>query len=347
MKKPICLVTGACGFMGTHMVEVLTQAGYRVRATDLATAHEKDDHKRGRFPSVLSQLGAEFVAADLTDPDSLRAVVDGVGYVFHLGAIFSYSAPWSALERVNVGGTKNLLDALATQECFQKIVYWGAGGIYDINETRLPITEESPVGPANDYLKSKLLAEQALKEFCDDHDMAWSIVRGTTVYGPRGVYGSGQMLMQAATAPVLAAPKNWTFRLPFVHAKDVCRAALHVAQRPECDGQDYIVNDDSELTMVDFLSFMADLTGHLFVPLPPLSADNLRAVLLPVAGLVQSLATKLSLPSPIERDTIEYLGVDFVFSNEKLKATGFEFEFPDTRVGVADTVAWYQNNGWI
>ena len=347
MKKPLCLVTGACGFMGSHMVEVLAGAGFPVRATDLASAYERDDRKKGRFPSVIDRVGAEFVPADLTDPASLGPVVDGVGYVFHLGAIFSYSAPWSLLERVNVGGTRNLLEALSRQESFRKIVYWGAGGVYDIKKASLPITEESPIGPANDYLRSKLQAEEFLKEFADAHNMAWSVVRGTTVYGPRGVYGAGQMLMGAASAPVLAAPKNWTFRLPFVHGRDVCRAALHVAERPVCDGEDYIVNDDSELTMVEFLAFMADLTGHLFLPLPRIPADKVRTLLLPVAGLVQNLTTRLGLPAALERDTIEYLGLDLVFSNEKLKATGFEFQYPDTRVGVADTVAWYQRNGWI
>ncbi len=347
MKKPLCLVTGACGFMGSHMVEVLVEAGYPVRATDLASAHERDDIKKGRFPSVIDQAGAEFVPADLTDPSTIEKVVEGVGYVFHLGAIFSYSAPWSLLERVNVGGTKNLLSALSRQESFRKIVYWGAGGIYDIKRAGLPITEESPIGPANNYLKSKLQAEEYLKEFAETHEMAWSIVRGTTVYGPRGVYGAGQMIMPAASAPVLAAPKNWTFRLPFVHGRDVCRAALYLAERSECDGEDYIVNDDSELTMTGYLAFMADLTGHLFLPLPAISADKVRSILLPLAGMVQGLTSRMGLSSPLERDSIEYLGLDLVFSNKKLKSTGFEFQYPDARVGLADTVAWYQKNGWI
>ncbi len=347
MAKPLCLVTGACGFMGTHMVEVLLEAGYPVRATDLPQAYERDDPARGRFPSVLKARGVEFVPADLRDKDSLERAVAGVGYVFHLGAVFSYSAPWSLLEAVNVGGTRNLCELLRHESGFRKIVFWGAGGIYDIFKTPGPIDEQAPRKPANDYLRSKLLAEEFLADFCGRHEMAYSIVRGTTVYGPRGVYGGGQMIMAAAKPPVVAVPSNWTFRLPFVHAVDVCRAGLHVAERPACDGEDYIVNDDSTLSFLEFMAFVADLTGHLFLRLPPVPPDLVRRVLVPVAGAVQAVSKRLGVQSPIERDTVAYLGLDLVYSNAKLKATGFAFRYPDARVGIAETVAWYQRNGWL
>ena len=237
MSKPLCLVTDACGFMGTHMVEVLHEAGYRVRATDLASAYTRDQRSLGRFPSVLKRLGVEFVAADLTEPSSLDAVVKDVSYVFHVAAVFNYSAPWSLLEAVNIGGVRALLERLRYVQSFKKIVYWAAGGVYDLASSPLPIDEDSPVRPANDYLRSKLEGERTVREVCEEHKMAYSMVRGTTVYGPRGVYGGGQMLMAAATMPISATPSNWTFRIPFGHVRDVCGA---VASRLCGDASDLV-----------------------------------------------------------------------------------------------------------
>ncbi len=347
MTKPLCLVTGACGFMGTHMVEVLRDRGFPVRATDLPSAYRKDDKVRGVFPSVLKRLDVEFVPADLTDPKSLDPVVKDVSYVFHIAAVFNYSASWNLLEAVNIAGTRSLLERLRYGDSFKKIVFWGAGGIYDL-ESSLPITEQSPVLPANDYLRSKWEAEKLLRRFSEEHKMAFSIVRGTTVYGPRGVYGGGQMLMAAATMAVSASPANWTFRIPFVHARDVCGAALHVARKPATDGEDYIVNDDSQLTNVDFFRFAAQLTGHPFVKLPPVPIRPLKAVLKPTARALQWISKNVThVQSPLEADTVDYLGLDIVYSNDKLKETGYQFQYPDARHGIAETLAWYGRNGWI
>ena len=95
-KKPLCLVTGACGFMGTHMVEVLAEAGYQIRATDLPAAYPEDNKKRGLFPSVLRNLGVDFVGADLTDKQSLAEVVKDVEIIFHIAGLFSHQFPLAA-----------------------------------------------------------------------------------------------------------------------------------------------------------------------------------------------------------------------------------------------------------
>jgi nucleoside-diphosphate-sugar epimerase len=346
MTKPLCLVTGSCGFIGSHLVEILHEAGYPIRATDLASVYPSDNRKTGRFPSVLQRLGVEFVPADLTEPATLDAVVKDVKLVFHLAAIFNYSTPWSRLEQVNVEGTRELLDRLLRQPSFSKVVYWGAGGVYDL-EAPMPFTEDSPLAPANDYLRSKHAAEQLVMGYGRDRGLRYSIVRPTTVYGPRAVYGSGQMLRAAAGGPVTAIPRNWDFRIPFVHVTDVCRAALFLAENPRADGQVYNLNDSSQLTNVEFFRFMSELTGKPFLALPPVNVDALKQVLVPVARGAQWLAGRLGVQSPIEADTVEYLGRDLTYSNAKLLAAGYTFTYPDARHGIADTILWYQRNGWL
>jgi nucleoside-diphosphate-sugar epimerase len=349
MERPLSLVTGACGFMGTTMCEVLTEAGHRIRATDLGAAHEKDDRAKGRFPSVIDKLGAEFVAEDLARPKDLAALVQDVDYVFHIAAVFNYSAPWDVLYHVNVLGTEALLEAvLARPRKPQRFVMWGAGGVYGLPSWRpgRPFRESDAVLPANPYLKSKWLAEHAVMQ-AEQRGLSWSSMRPTTVYGPRAVYGSGQMILAAAGMKVAMAPKNFTARIPFVHVKDVCRAALHIATVPAGANKIFNLNDDTQMSTAEFFRTMAGLTGAKFVELPAVPLEAMKPAIRTVAETMQRITGMLGVPSPVEADTIDYLNEDFVYVNERLKSTGFQFTYPDARDGLRDTLRWYRDNGWL
>ncbi|MBW2560268.1 MAG: SDR family oxidoreductase, partial [Deltaproteobacteria bacterium] len=93
------LVTGAAGFMGSHLVEFLVHKGVRVRAS----ARPRKD------TSFFDRLGVEYVAADLTKPETLpRLFEGGVDRVFHLGAICNFSTPYESLSPTNVDGVKQI-----------------------------------------------------------------------------------------------------------------------------------------------------------------------------------------------------------------------------------------------
>lgn len=349
MSSSLCLVTGACGFMGTHMVEILHQAGYRIRATDLPAAYEGDDPRAGRFPGVLKSLGVEFVPADLTVKETLRPVVEGAATVFHIAGLFSYSASWDLLYRVNVAGTENLLALLAASPAFQKIVVWGAGGIYRLpgRPEDLPLREDSPIEPASNYLRSKWEEEERVARFCFERGLRWSSIRPTTVYGPRAVYAGGQLFLDAMRMKRVVVPRNFNFKLPSVHVRDVCRAALHLAEHPETDGEAYNLNDDSRMGTAEFFERIAQEMGHEFRTLPAVPVRLFKMNLIFLAKLGRWRRRWFGGKRPrFEEDSLKYFGRDFVYSNEKLKKTGFQFEYPDFAVGLKETVAWYKANGW-
>ena len=349
MPKPLCLVTGACGFMGTHMVDTLVKAGYKVRATDLPHMYEDDDRKAGRFPSVVKNLGVEFVPADMTDASAMSQLVDGVGWIFHIAGLFKYSATWEQLRTVNEDGTRNLLQAAIDGGKLKRFIMWGAGGVYGFpTPDMLPLTEDMTTDPPNNYLKSKDLAEKVVMSLCEEHKIPHAVLRPTSVYGPRGVYGGGEMIMQLATMNPLAVPANFTGRVPFIHVDDVVGAALHLAEHDGEISGPYNVNDDSKMSQVELMRFFALLTGHNWIKLPPVPIEILRTGLGAVADAVQHVARDmLRLKSPVEADMVRFLGHDFVYSNEKLKQTGYQFVYPDARHGLRDTVLWYRENGWI
>jgi len=346
---PLSLVTGACGFIGTNMVEVLCEAGHRVRATDLASAYQRDDRTTGRFPGVLKNLGVEFVPSDMTRPETLKEVVSGVDYVFHIAAIFNYSAPWEALKRVNIDGTRELCTLLLETKGFKKLVLWGAGGVYGFPPPEfLPIKEEDPKAPPNNYLKSKHEEEQLVMRLGRTQGLRYSIVRPTGVYGPRCVYGMGQMLMTTAKQKLLAIPRNFTSRIPFVHVRDVCSAALFLATHKEADSEAYNLNDDTQITMVEFMQFMGELSGRRVILLPPVPISPLKTLLLGAAFIDQQFSKRILKSSPhLERDTVNFLGKDIAYSNQKLKDLGYKFLYPEARTGVQETLTWYTNEGWI
>lgn len=346
----LCLVTGACGFIGTHMVELLHEAGYRIRATDLASAYHHDDRVAGRFPSVLKNLGVEFVPANITIKESLGPVVKGVEYVFHIAGIFNYSAPWSLLYGVNVQGTRNLLEQLTATTDLKKIVVWGAGGVYRLprGPEDLPFRETSPIDPGSNYLKTKWQEEELVAQFCGERRLRWSSVRGTTVYGPRAVYGGGQMFLDVLKMKRALVPRNFTFKIPTVHVRDFCRAALFLAEHPETDGESYNVNDDSQTAMTDFFRMVAEAAGRPFTPLPPVPVRLFKSYLLLWATLGRWRHKIFGgKPPKFEKDSLQYFGKDFVYSNEKLKKAGFQFQYPDFRIGLKEAVAWYRENHWV
>jgi nucleoside-diphosphate-sugar epimerase len=349
MSKPISLVTGACGFMGTHMVEILHAAGHHVRATDLPEAIAADDRKVGRFPSVARGLGVELVASDMTKPETLAPLVKDVDYVFHIASVFNYTAPWEVLYRVNVQGCRTLVNLAAAQSSLKRFVLWGAGGVYGLAEPwMLPLREDQAPNPPNDYLRSKWMQEFYCMEQGRQHDFPFAIMRPTTVYGPRAVYGGGMLVMSMAEMKVVACPSNFTGRIPFIHVRDVCSAALHLALTDAARGEIFNLNDDSQMTNIDFMRFMADLCGHTFVSLPPIPIATIKKLLIPIAEqLVKAFRRFGKGPSPLEPATIEYLGLDYTYSNQKLKSTGYTFIYADARDGLRDTVRWYKEQGWI
>lgn len=331
------------------MVEILLEDGWQVRATDLPSALEKDDRRRGRFPSVIRRKGVEVVPSDLTKKESLRGLAKGVDTIFHIAAVFDYSAPLDLLRRVNVDGTRNLLETIVENGSVRRLLNWGAGGAYGYAvKSGVPIRENDPKEPSNNYLQTKWDQEQLAHTFCRENGIECTSIRPTTVYGPRAVYGGGQFIMDPARMKTVSIPRNFTFRIPFIHVRDVCRSALFLATKKEAADQAYNTSDPNPMPTVDYFRFVADEMGHRFVTLPPVPVQILRRIGIVAANGMALWSKYVSHQRPkIERDTLEYLGIDFVYDVNKLQRLGFEFEYPDPKEGIRQTLAWYKEQGWI
>jgi len=344
-----CVVTGACGFIGSHMVETLAAEGEQVVATDHPSAFEPRGKVAQMNVDLVKRLASQVVRADLTVPGALDEAVRGADYVFHVASVFNYSAPWETLYRVNVQGTANLIDSIErANNGVKRLVVWGAGGVYGLpTPENTPFTEETPPNPPNNYQKSKWFQEFLTMERCNRAGIKWAILRPTTVYGTRQTYGVPDILKQAYRSPVVTIPANMTGRIPFVHVEDVCGAALHLAKYPSGANGVFNVNDDSQMTIVDLFRFLAQVYGKPFVKLPPVPIRPLRAVLGVVADVGAAVARRTGKAPPLERDTVAFFGADFTYSNQRLKKAGYVFKHPDPKSAIAEIARWYVDQGLI
>jgi len=342
------LVTGACGFIGSHVVEQLVQRGHDVVAADHPAAWATDSVKAAKYPGLVKKLARETYSIDLGDPSTLEVLPAGIDYVFHVASIFSYSAPLDKLRKVNVEGTRALAERMLSSGTVKRWLQVGAGGVYGLPSQRAvpEFTEDLEPRPGNDYLRSKWEQESLVMDLGRTRGLPWTIIRPTTVYGPRGGYGARQLFMGYKDMPVVVMPANFCGHAPYIHVEDVARAAIFLATSPKGENQVFNVTDDTDMTNIEYGEAMSRLLGKPFMKVPAVPLPAMLKLLKPVLKLqTRMFRDVLKKQPPLEPDMMAYFTEDFHFSNRKLKATGFEFNYPDARLGFKHTLEWYLNEG--
>jgi len=327
-EQKVMLVTGAGGFVGRHMVDLLCANGHQVRATDLPLA------ARQPFPA-----GVEFMPSDITQADQVGPLLQGVERVFHIAAIFDYSAPEERLRRVNVIGTRNLVQA-ARAAGVKHFVYWSTGSVYGEHPLQTPTSEAYTPQPFVAYERTKYEGELVCTEE-QRRGLPVTIIRPASIYGPGSLYAIGTLLQSMRRGLVKIVPGSGQARGAYVHVEDVCRAALFLSEHAA--GADvFNVADDSAYTMNELLKFLA---GQLQVRPPVVSVP---ASVLKAAGWALHIASKVTGRRPLlERDTIHYFLYDHLMDNSKIKSLGFQFKWPDTLAGMKDLVSSYAGNAAV
>lgn len=175
------LVTGADGFIGSHLVEALLRQGHRVRALSQYNSFNFLGNLEG-----ISAEGLETVAGDVRDPDFCRMLMKDVDTVFHLAALigipYSYAAPDSYVD-TNIKGTLNICQA-ARDEGVRRLLSTSTSEVYG-TALYVPIDESHPKQPQSPYSASKIGADAIAMSFHNAFGLPVSIVRPFNTYGPR------------------------------------------------------------------------------------------------------------------------------------------------------------------
>jgi UDP-glucuronate 4-epimerase len=181
-----CLVTGAAGFIGSHLSEALIGEGNSVLGVDCLTDYYPKKIKRSNLSALRKLKGFEFAEADLALAN-LRPLVKGIDAVFHLAAQPGVRASWGATfshyVRDNIVATQRLLEALKA-EPVKRFVYASSSSIYGESE-RMPTPEDVTPRPISPYGATKLAAEHLCHVYYKNYDVRAVTLRYFTVYGPR------------------------------------------------------------------------------------------------------------------------------------------------------------------
>jgi dTDP-glucose 4,6-dehydratase len=178
------LITGAGGFIGSHLTESLVQRGAKVRAFVRYNSRGNLGNLMYAAPSALRTI--EIVYGDLRDPEAVRRATAGIDTVFHLGALiaipYSYLNPRTVLE-TNVVGTLNVLEA-ARAESVRRVIHTSSSEVYG-TARYTPMDEAHPIHAQSPYAASKIGADATVEAFYRSFELPVVTVRPFNTYGPR------------------------------------------------------------------------------------------------------------------------------------------------------------------
>ena len=183
-----CLVTGAAGFIGSHMCSALADRGWGVIGIDNFDRMYDRATKEANL-TAAARPSFEFHEADIRDGDVLRGIMEhhACEYLVHIAALAGVRPSTLEPDRyvsVNVGGTLSLLEAARAAGC-RRVLYASSSSVYG-NECEQPFCEDAPItSPVSPYAATKRAGELMCESWCERHGMAAAMIRFFTVYGPR------------------------------------------------------------------------------------------------------------------------------------------------------------------
>jgi dTDP-glucose 4,6-dehydratase len=313
MKKKV-LVTGADGFIGSHLVEFLAGKGYDVRAFVLYNSFNSNGWL-DTFPKELFDK-IELFAGDIRDPNGVRLAMEGIDTVYHLAALiaipYSYHSPDSYVD-VNIKGTLNVLQAAKLLDT-KRVIITSTSEVYGTAQY-VPIDEKHPFQGQSPYSATKIGADRLAESFYRSFGMPVTIVRPFNTYGPRqsarAVIPTIITQLLGGSTEIKLGDVSPTRDLLFV--KDTVRGFEAIARSEKTIGEEINIASATEISV-----------GAL--------AQKLIDTINPEATIIKD----------DERVRPEKSEVQRLFgSNEKIRSlTGWMPEY-DLDKGLKETISWF------
>lgn len=253
------LITGADGFIGSHLTDLLLSEGYNVRALS-----QYNSFNNWGWLEDISHPNLEVVCGDVRDADYCRHITKGMDTVFHLAALiaipYSYVAPDSYVD-TNIKGTLNMCQA-ARDLGVEKLLVTSTSEVYGTAQY-VPIDENHPRQPQSPYSATKIGADAIAKSFYNAFDLPVTIVRPFNTYGPRQ---SARAIIPTIISQIANGAKeikvgDLSPTRDFNYVKDTCHGFLAIARAEGVAGEEINIATDTEISMQDTLNLIADIMG--------------------------------------------------------------------------------------
>ncbi len=260
LKGKRVLITGADGFIGSHLTEALLEQKAYVRALSCYNSF----NFWGWLEEIAPAENLEVVSGDLRDSFFCEKLVDGVDIVFHLGALISIPYSYVAAEsylQTNILGTHNLLQAVRRQQ-LKAFIHISSSEVYG-SAKYIPIDENHPLQPQSPYAASKVGADALAYSFFCSYDLPVIIARPFNNYGPRQ---SARAVIPTILVALAAGKRKIELgdlspRRDFLFVRDNCRALLLLAQTSQAAGQTVNIGTGRSFSVAELLEMIKKVTG--------------------------------------------------------------------------------------
>lgn len=252
------LVTGADGFIGSHLVELLVREGYNV----MALSQYNSFNYWGWLEDVECLNQIEILSGDVRDPHYCKHITKDIDIVFHLAALiaipYSYVAPDSYVD-TNIKGTLNICQAAMDNEV-QRVIHTSTSEVYGTAQY-VPIDESHPLQAQSPYSASKIGADAMAMSFYNAFDLPLTIARPFNTYGPRQ---SARAVIPTIISQIASGMKqiklgDVTPTRDFNYVADTCRGFLELARSDRAIGETVNIGSNFEISVGDTLNLIREL----------------------------------------------------------------------------------------
>lgn len=252
------LVTGADGFIGSHLTESLLAEGYNVRAL----AQYNSFNYWGWLEDIQQTANLEIVCGDVRDPAYCREICKGIDVIFHLASLiaipYSYIAPQSFID-TNIKGTLNICQA-AKDWKVKRILVTSTSEVYGTAQY-VPIDEKHPLQPQSPYSASKIGADAIAMSFYNAYQLPVTIVRPFNTYGPRQ---SARAVIPTIITQIASGNNKikigvTTPTRDFNYVKDICNGFILLAKCAKAIGETVNIGSNNEISIKELFALIKDI----------------------------------------------------------------------------------------
>ncbi|HSD64844.1 MAG TPA: NAD(P)-dependent oxidoreductase [Ignavibacteriaceae bacterium] len=327
-NSKIAVVTGANGFVGSHLVDLLLEKNYQVRCIIRKTSNLQ----------WLKGKNVEIFNCGLLDRDGVRKAFQNVNYIFHVAGVVKAKSP-EGYFKGNVENTRALLEVAVEFNTLKRFVILSSQTVSGPSEDERPVNEDDSPNPITTYGRSKLAQENVAKEFMDRIPI--TIVRAPAVYGERDteIFIFFRTFSKGLFTTIGLDKKL----ISLIHVVDLVRGTLMAAENPSAAGKTYFISSEKFHTWEE----IGDVSKKIMKK-KPIHVKVPHFIVFFIAAIAQFLALFSKKPATLNIEKAKDITRHaWICSTEKaVKELGYHQEIP-VEEGIRRTVNWYKEQHWL